>query len=134
MAGVRIAFFYSLVKPHTIMKTRDLCQSLLKDACEDNISFYRGLIEDEPLDAVKDEHWRKVIELARTLTPEQRNTLLQFARQSAIDAISTLCGCIDGSTQFGGKFLSLSLVDGEGQQHAGSLQDEFLALVESREA
>jgi hypothetical protein len=116
------------------MKTRDLCQSLLKDACEDNISFYQGLIEDEPLDAVADEHWRKVIALARTLTPEQRETLLQLARRSAIDAISRICGGIDGSTQLGGKFLSLSLVDGDGQQHAGSLQDEFLALVESHEA
>ncbi|QDL54897.1 hypothetical protein [Rhodoferax aquaticus] len=116
------------------MKTHDLCQSLLKDACEDNISFYRGLIEKEPLDAVKDEHWRKVIALARTLTPEQRETLLQFARQSAIDAISTICGAIDGSTQLGGEFLSLSLVDGDGQQHTGALQDEFLSLVERREA
>lgn len=116
------------------MKTRDLCQSLLKDACEDNISFYRGLIEEESLDAVKDDHWRKVIVLARTLNQEQRETLLMFARQSAIDAISTLCGGIDGSTQLGGEFLSLSLVDGDGQQHSGSLQDEFLALVERREA
>lgn len=116
------------------MKTRDLCQSLLKDACEDNISFYRGLIEEESLDAVKDECWRKVIVLARTLTQEQRETLLKFARQSAIDAIFTLCGGIDGNTQLGGKFLSLSLVDGDGQQHAGALQEEFLAVVERREA
>ena len=116
------------------MKTRDLCQSLLRDACEDNVDFYRRMIEEESLDAVKDEHWRRVISLARSLTKDQRETLLSFARQSAIDAVSTVCGGIDGSTQLGGRFLTLSLVDGDGQQHAGALQDDFLSLVERSEA
>jgi len=111
------------------MKTRTLCESLLRDACEDNVAFYRRMIEEESLDAVKNEHWRKVITLARSLSEDQRETLLAFARQSAIDAVSTVCGGIDGSTQLGGKFLDLSLIDAEGQQHAGALQDEFLAIA-----
>ena len=114
------------------MKTDELCQALLQDACEDNAAFYRRMIEDEPLDAVKDDHWRKVIALARSLTKEQRDTMLAFVRQAAIDAVATVCGGIDGTTQLGGKFMTLSLIDGDGSQHAGSLQDHFLAATERR--
>lgn len=114
------------------MKTRDLCQVLLHDACEDNVNFYRRLIEEESLEAVKDEHWRKVITLARSLTKEQRETTLAFARQAAVDALSTVCGGIDGATQPGGQFMALSLVDGDGNQHAGNLQDCFLAATERK--
>jgi hypothetical protein len=111
------------------MKTRTLCESLLRDACDDNIAFYRTILEGGSAEAVKDEHWRRVIALARSLSKDQQETLLAFARQSAIDAISTMCGGIDGTTQLGGEFLSLSLIDAEGQQHAGALQDEFLAIA-----
>jgi len=116
------------------MKTRDLCQFLLQDACDGNVNFYRWMMEEESLDAVEDAHWRRVILLARSLTPEQRETMLTFAKQSAIDAVSTVCGGIDGTTQLGDRFLTLSLVDDDGQQHAGALQDAFLSLVERREA
>ena len=111
------------------MKTSVLCAFLLRDACDDNVSFYRTMFEEQSLDAVKDESWRAFIALARSLSKEQRETLLAFARQSAVDAISTVCGGIDGTTQLGEQFLSLSLIDADGQQHAGELQDQFLAIA-----
>ena len=114
------------------MKTRDLCQALLQEACEENVAFYRQMIESEPLEAVRDAHWQKIIALARSLTEEQRELMLAFARQAAIDAVSTVCGGIDGSTQLGGQFVTLSLIDGDGVQHAGNLQDQFLATTERR--
>ncbi len=111
------------------MKTRKLVEGMLESACTDNVNFYRQMLEEQDIDAVKDETWRKVILLARALSPEDRETLLTFARQVAVDSISTLCGGIDGVTELGGKFMSLSLIDIEGQQHAGSLQDEFLSIA-----
>jgi hypothetical protein len=111
------------------MKTSILCELLLRDACDDNVSFYRTMFETQSLDEVKDEHWRAFIALARSLSAEQRETLLAFARQSAVDAISTICGGIDGTTQLGGQLLALSLIDDDGQQHAGELQDQFLAIA-----
>jgi hypothetical protein len=111
------------------MKTSTLCESLLRDACDDNVLFYREMFKTQSFDAVKDENWRAFIALAHSLSEEQRETLLAFARQSAVDAISTVCGGIDGTTQLGGQFLSLSLIDDEGQQHAGELQDQFLAIA-----
>lgn len=87
------------------------------------------MFETQSHDTVSDEDWRSFIALARSLSKEQRETLLAFARQSAVDAISTFCGGIDGTTQLGGQFVSLSLIDEEGQQHAGELQDQFLAIA-----
>ncbi len=112
------------------MNTQTLCKALLQDACESNIAFYRNIIDDEIPDAIKDPLWRRVVALARALPPEQQQILLDFARQVAIDAVSTVCGGLDGSTPLGGAYLELSLVDGEGQQHAGELQEAFLELVE----
>lgn len=111
------------------MKTRILCESLLHDACDDLVEFYRTMIEDEPLESVKDAQWKRLLEFARALPADQRQILLGFARQAAIDAVSTVCGGIDGSTQLGGEFLELSLIDAQGQQHAGELQETFLELV-----
>lgn len=48
------------------METKALCQALLKEACEENVAFYRRMINEESLEAVKDEHWRRVITLARS--------------------------------------------------------------------
>jgi hypothetical protein len=112
------------------MKTQALCESLLHDACDANVAFYRTLIENEPLDAIKDSQWKRLVVLARTLPADQKEVLLGFARQAAIDAVSTMCGGIDGSSQLGGEFVSLSLIDEQGQQHAGALQETFLELVE----
>jgi hypothetical protein len=111
------------------MKTRSLCKALLQDACDENVAFYRHMFAEQSLDAVKDEQWQNTLQLARSLAPDQREVLLNFARQVAVDAISTFCGGIDGTTQLGGEFVSLSLIDADGQQHAGSLQDEFLSLA-----
>ena len=112
------------------MNTQTLCTALLQDACESNLAFYRNIIDDEILDAITDPLWRRVVVFARALPPEQQQILLDFARQAAIDAVSTVCGGIDGSTPLGGAYLELSLVDAEGQQHAGELQEAFLELVE----
>ena len=111
------------------MKTKQLVSGFLHDACEENQAFYKQLIEHESLDAVKDEQWRKVIVLARSLSKEDQKIMLAFARQAAIDSISTICGGIDGNTQIGNEFLEMSLTDSDGQQHAGSLQDEFLSIA-----
>lgn len=111
------------------MKTRKLVEGILESACSDNVNFYRQMFEEQDIDVVKDETWRKVMLLARSLPKEDRETLLTFARQVAVDSISTLCGGIDGITELGGEFMSLSLIDIEGQQHAGSLQDELLSIT-----
>ncbi|MFO1384707.1 MAG: hypothetical protein U1F55_00705 [Chitinivorax sp.] len=102
------------------MKTRTFAEALLNDACFENVAFYRQMIEQEPVDAIKDDLWRKIVTLARSLPVEDRETLLAFSHQAAIDAISTVCGGIDGTTQLGGQFATLSLIDGDGQQHAGA--------------
>jgi hypothetical protein len=111
------------------MKTKALAKALLNNACTDNVAFYRQMIEQEPIGSIKDDLWLKVVMLARSLSQEDRETLLAFAGQAAIDAVSTICGGIDGSTQLGGEFLAFSLTDAEGREHAGALQDEFLSLA-----
>lgn len=69
--------------------------------------------------------------LARTLSAEERETLLAFARQVAVDACSTVCVALDGNTSLAGQFFEFSLVDEQGQQHVGALQEGFLELVHS---
>ncbi|WP_143479592.1 hypothetical protein [Aquipseudomonas alcaligenes] len=111
------------------MKTSTLCKALLKDACDETLSFYRSMLTTQDLSAVKDEEWRAIIGLARELKPHQQEILLSFARIASIDAISTLCGAIDGTTQVGGQFVAFSLTDESGTEHAGSMQDSFLSAA-----
>lgn len=111
------------------MKTSAICQALLHEVCNENIAFYRRMTNEEPLEAVNDQQWQEIISLARSLTTEQRETLLAFARQVAVDAVSTVCGGIDGNTSLAGTFYTFTLTDADGQQHAGGLQDEFIALA-----
>ncbi|MDN3543997.1 MAG: hypothetical protein ACK4S6_17230 [Roseateles asaccharophilus] len=115
------------------MKTSVLCEAVYREACEETSAFYRRMIEEESLDAVRDPLWKKIIQLARALDTTDRETLIAFAKQASIDAVSTVFGGIDGNTSLAGQFFSLTLVDGEGRQHAGDLQDEFLCLAQSRE-
>ncbi|WP_457355168.1 hypothetical protein [Roseateles sp. P5_D6] len=115
------------------MRTSDLCYAIFSEACEENSAFYRRLIEEESLDAIKDPLWKRIVALARSLSDQDKETLLAFAKQASVDAVSTVCGGIDGSTSLAGKFLSLSLVDEEGQQHAGELQEAFLGVAQHRE-
>jgi len=115
------------------MRTSDLCDAIFREACEENSAFYRRMIEEESLDAIKDPLWKRIIELARSLPDQDRETLLAFAKQASVDAVSTVCGGIDGNTSLAGRFFSLSLVDNEGRQHAGELQEEFLGFAQNRE-
>jgi hypothetical protein len=115
------------------MRTPDLCELIFREACEENSAFYRRMIEEESLDVIKDPLWKRIVTLARSLSDQDRETLIKFAKQVSVDAVSTVFGGIDGNTSLAGRFLSLSLVDGEGQQHAGDLQEEFLTLVHNRE-
>jgi len=87
------------------------------------------MLTTQDLSAVKDEEWRAIIGLARELNPHQQEILLSFARLASIDAISTLCGAIDGTTQVGGQFVAFSLTDESGTEHAGSMQDSFLSAA-----
>lgn len=91
------------------------------------------MIEEESLEAVKDPLWKNIIVLARSLESPDRETLLDFARQASVDAISTIFGGIDGNTSLAGDFYSLTLVDSDGHQHAGDLQEEFLGLAQNRD-
>ncbi|WP_146114561.1 hypothetical protein [Pseudomonas sp. MYb185] len=111
------------------MKTSTLCKALLKDVCDDNLSFYRSMLATQDLATVKDDKWRTIIGLARELEPHQQEIFLSFARLAAVDAISTLCGVIDGSTQVGGQFVAFSLTDESGTEHSGSMQDNFLSVA-----
>lgn len=116
------------------MKTSDLCKAIYREACDETSAFYRRMIEEESLEAVKDPLWRKILVLARSLDSTDRETLLDFSRQASIDAISTICGGIDGNTSLAGEFYSLTLVDSDGKQHAGDLQEAFLDIAQRRVA
>jgi hypothetical protein len=109
------------------MKTNKLCEALLHDICNENILFYNEMLTSVDLDSIKNAQWKSIISLARELDLSQREVLLSFARLATIDAISSICGMIDGTTQLNNEFVAFSLTDESGTEHAGSLQDAFLS-------
>jgi hypothetical protein len=111
------------------MKTSSLCKALVKEACEDNLSFYRSMLTTQDLASVRNEEWQAIIGLARELKPHQQEILLSFARIASADALLTLCSAIDGVTPIGGRYVAFSLTDESGTEHAGSLHDSLRSLI-----
>jgi hypothetical protein len=114
------------------MKTEALCKLILDEIESGTLPFYRDVLLNEPLSAIRDPLWLASATLARKLDAEGQNVVLALMRQAAVDATSTLLGAIDGNTSLSEEFIEVSLTDTEGTQHSGELQDEFLRQVEER--
>jgi hypothetical protein len=114
------------------MKTEVLCKLILGEIDNGTLPFYRSVLLEEPLSAIRDPLWLAAVTLARKLNGEGQETILALMRQAAVDASSTLLGAIDGNTSLDGEFIEVALTDKEGEQHSGDLQDEFLRQVEEK--
>ena len=117
-------------QPATHMNTEALCNLILGEIDESTLPFYRDVLLNEPVSAIKDPLWLAAATLARTLSTTEQEVILALMRQAAIDASSTLLGAIDGNTSLNEQFVELSLTDADGVQHSGELQDEFLRQAE----
>ncbi|MFC3686653.1 hypothetical protein [Hydrogenophaga luteola] len=60
------------------MRTSDLCELIFREVCEENSAFYRRMIEEESLDAIKDPLWQRIVSLARSLSDQDKETLIEF--------------------------------------------------------
>jgi len=114
------------------MNTEALCKLILDEIDNGTLPFYRDVLLEEPLSAIRDPLWLAAATVARKLDGEGQATVLALMRQAAIDASSTLLGAIDGNTSLDEEFIEVALTDKEGTQHNGGLQDEFLRQVEER--
>ncbi len=112
------------------MNTEALCNLILGEIDESTLPFYRDVLLNEPVSAIKDPLWLAAATLARTLSTTEQEVILALMRQAAIDASSTLLGAIDGNTSLNEQFVELSLIDADGVQQSGELQDEFFRQAE----
>lgn len=107
------------------MTPKKFVSQLRKDVVDENITIYRGLFLDTPIEKASDLYWRGALELFGTLTPEQRDVFFKVIRQIAVDTTSNVLGVIDGVNAFegvGGEFeLRFS-----GKKISGDLQSLFL--------
>jgi hypothetical protein len=108
------------------MKTEYLCQLILDELDSGTMPFYRDTLLIEPLESLRDPLWQAAASLMRKLDSNAQNVVLGLMRQAAVDASATILGAIDGNTSLGERFVELSLTDGDGKQHSGELQDEFV--------
>ena len=80
------------------MKPVALCKLILGEIDNGTLPFYRNILLDEPLSAIRDPIWIAAATVARKLDGKGQDAILALMRQAAIDASSTLLGAIDGST------------------------------------
>jgi len=71
------------------MKTEALCKLILGEIDNGTLPFYRSVLLDEPLSAVRDPLWLAAATAARKLDGEGQEAILALLRQAAIDASST---------------------------------------------
>lgn len=112
------------------MKKVDLVLSLKKRIIEDALIDFQKTLETAKV--VTDPAWKGILPIYNNLTKEQRTNFLRFMRTVQINCLSRTLGIIDGTSTLEGLTKDFVLTyEGEDSALNGSLQEDFLTLIEN---
>ena len=109
------------------MRPEGFVQLLRTEVVDSNMRIYAELLQETDRSKVSDEYWRSTLALYDSLSENERRTLMMIMRQSAVDAISTILGILDGTVLTKGGLNDIKLLDESDHKLNGDLQDYFLA-------
>jgi hypothetical protein len=114
------------------MTAEAFVNALLSDILDRNIGFYRQALEGAG--EATDPYWIAARSFYSRLPPADRELVIRMMQQSAIDAISSILGVLDGTSTLDGYRGGFALEHGRsGEKLNGDLQDFFLAQIEERD-
>lgn len=96
------------------------------------MEIFRRLFTETPPDKASDPYWRRALTLFVSLSEADKNVLLEIVRNTAIATTSHVLGILDGENSIGTEDSKMTLVDVEGRQLNGELQNAFLLLDEEQ--
>ncbi|APC14618.1 hypothetical protein BLL42_02290 [Pseudomonas frederiksbergensis] len=110
------------------MNPKDFVTGLKTTVVDDNISIYKDLFFNTPIENATNEYWKRALALFKSLHKEQQEVFLEVIRQTMVDTTSNILGVIDGVSTIDGANDEFSIAYGTNQQSlTGDLQSLFLA-------
>ncbi|MEB0048744.1 MULTISPECIES: hypothetical protein [unclassified Pseudomonas] len=113
------------------MNPKDFVTGLKTTVIDENISIYKDLFFNTPIESATDEYWKRALALFNSLPSEQQKVFFEIVKQAMVDTTSNILGIIDGVSTIDGANDEFSLTYGEDHKTlAGDLQSLFLAEEE----
>lgn len=112
------------------MTVEQFVKALRSGVIDDNMRAYAEVVASRHADDVADVHWKRVLGLFSSASPEQRDVIFAIMRQVAVDTVSSVFGILDGVSAIEDLPGEIT-VTYEGETVSGELQDYFLSLEEA---
>ncbi|MBU6961416.1 hypothetical protein KRR23_27240 [Pseudomonas sp. CVAP len=110
------------------MYPKDFVAGLKTTVIDENISIYKDIFFNTPIETATDEYWKRALSLFKSLPIEQQDAFFEIVRQAMVDTTSNILGIIDGVSTIDGAHDEFSLTYGEDHKTlTGDLQSLFLA-------
>ncbi len=124
-APVRQAL-YALRSP---VKPEHLVDEILARTVNENVTFYKSMLENVPRNEVTDPYWKELLAFYDKSNQGERELIITLMKQVSQDSIASLLSIIDGSGYSELK-TELKLTDDSGKPLQGELSDIFIEKCE----
>lgn len=110
------------------MNEKKLVKELKKLIIDENVNYYKDLLENYDEKEATDEYWSELLPFYRGLALENQALVIKLIKQTAIDTVSNVLGVVDGVVDFPMevKFINVN----NNGVFEDDLQDLFLEIIE----
>jgi hypothetical protein len=114
------------------MTPTELVQAIKTEIVDTNLAIYRDLFRTTDRGDAIDPYWARTLATFDRMEADDQDVLFEIIRQVAIDTVSNVLGVLDGLSSLPGveEGFHLAAERDTAARLNGSLQDEFLQLVE----
>ncbi|UCA61442.1 hypothetical protein KB553_07870 [Chryseobacterium rhizoplanae] len=106
------------------MKSTDFINGIYKECVTNQLELYKHLLENTP--NATDPTWIETIKIYKSLTNEEKKSILQFFKIVEVNTIASMLAIIDGDKAIYDDFISFSLIPENSENISGNLTNEFL--------
>ncbi|WP_394191374.1 hypothetical protein [Pseudoalteromonas atlantica] len=111
------------------MKPEHLVDEILARTVNENVTFYKSMLENVPRNEVTDPYWKELLAFYDKSNQGERELIITLMKQVSQDSIASLLSIIDGSGYSELK-TELKLTDDSGKPLQGELSDIFIEKCE----
>ncbi|MFC7346934.1 hypothetical protein ACFQO9_09430 [Chryseobacterium zhengzhouense] len=106
------------------MKSTDFINGIYKECITNQIELYENLLENTQ--NATDPIWIETIKIYKSLTNEEKISILKFFKIIEVNTVASLLSIIDGDKAIYDDFISFDLIPQNSENISGNLTNEFL--------
>ncbi|MEP4889686.1 MAG: hypothetical protein ABJV04_06640 [Aliiglaciecola sp.] len=111
------------------MKSEHLVDEILTRTVNENVTFYKSMLEKIPRNEVTDPYWKELLAFYDKSNQGERELIVKLMKQVSQDSIASLLSIIDGSG-YSELESELKLSDESDKPLQGELSDIFIKKCE----